>query len=146
MNLQIRTKKECKQWNVDEECVEITHGRRRIFIAQVDLYEDFAKKNADALKATAEKLNTRMFRILCIRSADTVAAAENCPKIVVWPPHKEMEIMIEFLRSLEGFDHRVGWALKGHRYEIYCGEDLLATIEQADETLTHATLRWKFDD
>lgn len=147
MNRQIRTKNECVQWNVDEESVEMIHGSVRIFMARIDLYENFDKKTADTLAATAEERNTRMSWILYTRAADTAEVAENCPKIVVCPlcPRKEMEIMREFLMRMD-LDMRIGWASKGCRHEIYCGEEIFVTIEPEDETLTHATLRWKFDD
>ena len=147
MNRQIRIENECKQWNVDEEFVEITHGRRRIFIARVDLSKNFDKKTADALKVMNEKLNRRSFQILTTPAADAAEVVENCPKIVVCAlcPRQEMEIMKEFLLMREGFDIKIGWISNGLRHVICCQEGPIVTIEQADETLTHATLTWYFD-
>ena len=150
MNRQIKIKNKCVPWNIDKEYVEITHGRRRIFIARVDLYEKFDKKTADALKAMDDKLNRRRFLVLTTPTAEASEVAENCPKIVVSAlyPGKEIEIMKEFLlmkADLDILDKRIGWALKGHRHVICCQEGPIVTIEETDETLTHATLTWTFD-
>lgn len=150
MNRQIRIKNKCVLWNIDKEYVEITHGRRRIFIARVDLSKNFDKKTADALKVMNEKLNRRSFLVLTTPNAEASEVAENCPKIVVSSlyPGKEIEIMEEFhfmSGDLDWFDKRIGWVIKGHRHVICCQEGPIVTIEETDETLTHATLTWTFD-
>ena len=142
MNREIRTINDCKQWDVDMEYVEITYGSVRIFMAPIDVCKDFDKKTAETLAAEAQKLNTRMFRILYTRSGESAKVANNCPKIVVHPLccHKEIEIMREF-RSLA-----IGWLSEGHRHEIYCGEDFIASIEQVAESLTYVTGRFTIAD
>ena len=138
----IRTKNECVQWDIDKEYVEITHGSVRIFMVRIDLHENFEKKTADALAATAEKLNTRMVRILYTRADDASKNVNNCP-VSPLCPRKEMKIMIEYLMRTDS-ERKIGWISDGVRQEIYCGGEIIAAIEPADETRTRATLIWKF--
>ena len=144
MNRHIRTQNKCVQWDIDKKYVEMTHGSVRIFMARIDLYENFETKTADALAATAEKLNARMVRILYTRADDASKIVDNCLNVRVLCPHKEMGIMIECLRRMNS-EWRIGWISDEVRQEIYCGGEIIASIEPVNETRTHATLKWKFD-